>query len=70
MVSQAEGIINATIGVITKVESGQHQNHLITYDDLLYLYNIIGIFVANKKLDYEYRRKVVSQIMEALVTRL
>jgi len=24
MVSQAEGIINATIGVITKVDSGQH----------------------------------------------
>ena len=45
--------------VITKVETGQHQDHLISYDDLQYLYNVIGIFVSNKKIDYEYRRTTV-----------
>jgi hypothetical protein len=31
---------------------------------------VIGLFVSNKKIDHEYRRKVVTQMMETLVGRL
>ncbi|CDW81505.1 exportin-t [Stylonychia lemnae] len=58
IITQAAQIIEQTVFVINKVESGQHLDHLITYDDLLFLYNIIGIFASNKKIDYEYRRQI------------
>eukprot|EP00347_Sterkiella_histriomuscorum_P020494 403337586 len=65
LVAQAPQIIESTVQVITKVETGQHQDHLISYDDLQYLYNVIGIFVSNKKIDYEYRRTTeISQMMK------
>jgi hypothetical protein len=52
--------VNATLQVIAKVETGQLQNHLITYDDLIFLYSVVGIFASQKKLDYEYRRGLVT----------
>lgn len=35
-----------------------------------YLYNVVGIFVSNKKIDYEFRRKVVVQVLNSLITNL
>jgi hypothetical protein len=60
LITQAEVIVNATLQVIAKVETGQLQNHLITYDDLIFLYSVVGIFASQKKLDYEYRRGLVT----------
>ena len=70
LLNQAEAIIKATLQVITLVESGSPQNHLITYDDLLFLYTIVGLFASQKKLDHESRRSLVTRVMDSLIQRL
>ena len=37
---------------------------------MIYLCSIVGLFVSNKKVDHEYRRKVVIQMMENMSARI
>lgn len=39
-------------------------------DECNYLYNIMGLFVCNKQVDHEYRREVVTRVLEHLVAKL
>ena len=47
MLDKALAVIKECLNVIEKVEQRSQQEHTITYDDLLNLYNILGLFCAN-----------------------
>jgi hypothetical protein len=52
MIHQAPMIVNETISIIQKVESGEISYNLIGLDELIYLYTLIGLFVSYQKIDY------------------